>query len=63
LPDRDREYVLHFLSLDLELATADAALGQTDAALARVDARLERYGPTEHGLALGLLHETRARIA
>jgi hypothetical protein len=61
--DRDREYVLHFLTLELELATADAALGQTDEALARIDARLERYGPTEHGLALGLLHETRARIA
>jgi tRNA A-37 threonylcarbamoyl transferase component Bud32 len=60
--DRDRQYALHFLSLELELATADAALGQTDAALARIDAALERYGPTEHALALGLLHETRARI-
>jgi tRNA A-37 threonylcarbamoyl transferase component Bud32 len=61
--DRDRDYVLHFLGLDLELAVADAALGQTDEALARIDALLERHGPTDHGLALGLLHEARARIA
>jgi tetratricopeptide (TPR) repeat protein len=61
--DRDRDYVLHFLTLDRELAIADAALGRTDEALARIDALLERYGPTEHALALGLLHEARARIA
>jgi hypothetical protein len=61
--DEDREYVLHFLTLDLELAIADAALGRTDEALARICALIERYEPSEHGLALGLLHEARARIA
>jgi tRNA A-37 threonylcarbamoyl transferase component Bud32 len=61
--DRDREYVLHFITLDLELAIADAALGQTDEALARIDALLARHEPTQHRLALGLLLEARARIA
>jgi hypothetical protein len=61
--DADREYVLHFLTLDLELAVADAALGRADDALKRLDALLERYKDRDHRLALGLLQETRARIA
>jgi hypothetical protein len=59
----DREYVMHFLTLDLELAVANAALGLHADALASIDARIERYRLTDHRLALGLLHETRARIA
>jgi hypothetical protein len=61
--EADREYVMHFLTLDLELAVADAALGRPDDALRRLDAQLERYKERDHRLALGLLHETRARIA
>jgi tRNA A-37 threonylcarbamoyl transferase component Bud32 len=61
--DVDREYVLHFITLDLELAVADAALGQTDAAMHRIDGLIARYEEHEHRLALGLLHETRANIA
>jgi hypothetical protein len=61
--EADREYVMHFLTLDLELAVADAALGHADDALRRIDALLGRYTGQEHRLALGLLHETRASIA
>jgi hypothetical protein len=61
--DADREYVMHYLTLDLELAAADAALGRPDDALRRIDALLERYKAGDHRLALGLLHEARARIA
>jgi hypothetical protein len=59
----DREYVMHFLTLDLELAVANAALGHHADALASLDALLESYRHTDHRLALGLLHEARARIA
>jgi len=59
----DREYVLHFLSLDLELATADAALGRPAEALQRIDGLLDRYAGCDHRLGVGLLHETRAHIA
>jgi hypothetical protein len=61
--DADRQYVLHFLTLDLELAVADAALGQVDAAMERLNGLIRRYEEPGHPLALGLLHETRARIA
>ncbi len=63
MTDVDRDYVALFLVVDLEAALADAGLGDFAAAYARVDALLERHRATEHPLALGLLHETRARIA
>lgn len=63
LTDADHEYVAHFLLLDLELCVADAALGRGTEAMARVDGLIERFRCTEHPLALGMLHETRARIA
>jgi hypothetical protein len=59
----DREYVMHFLSLELELAAADAALGHHGEALQRLDGLLERYDGCDHRLAIGLLHEARATIA
>jgi hypothetical protein len=59
----DREYLLHFVALDLELAIADAALGRPDAGLRRVDALVARYTRSEHRLGLGLIHEVRADIA
>jgi hypothetical protein len=61
--EADREYVMHFLTLDLELAVAEAALGQTADALRRLEKLIARYGKHEHRLALGLIHETRACIA
>jgi hypothetical protein len=61
--EADREYVMHYLTVDLELAVADAALGQPSEAMARLDGLLRRYEHSSHRLALGLLHETRASIA
>lgn len=61
--DADREFVALFLGLDLELAVAEAALGDVDAALARLGCLLEMHRENEHPLALGLVYESRARIA
>jgi hypothetical protein len=61
--DEDREYAVLFMDLDLQLSLAQAALGKTDLALARLDGLLERHASSHHPLVLGLLHETRARIA
>ena len=61
--DADRDYLLHFITLDLELAVADAALGRPDEALRRIDALLARHEGCEHLLGIGLLHEARAGIA
>jgi tetratricopeptide (TPR) repeat protein len=62
LTDADREYVSHFLGLEIQLATADAGLGEFDAAMTRVDGLLERFKDCDHPLVHGLLHEVRARI-
>jgi hypothetical protein len=59
----DREYILHFLTLDLELAAADAALGRPNEALERLDALVDRYAGCDHRLGIGLLHEMRAQVA
>jgi hypothetical protein len=61
--DADRDYLLHFISLDLELAVADAGLGRAHEALGRLDALVRRHAASEHWLGIGLLHEARARIA
>lgn len=63
LNEADREYVSHFLSLDLELAVADAGLGRNSEAMERLDGLIVRFEPSGHPLTLGLIHETRARIA
>jgi hypothetical protein len=63
MTDDDLEYVAMFLLVEIELAVADAALGETGLALARIDRLLARFENTDHPLALGLLHEARARIA
>jgi hypothetical protein len=60
--DADREYVSHFLGLDLQLAIADAALGDVDGGLRRVDGLIERFAGTSHPLLHGMLHDARARI-
>jgi hypothetical protein len=61
--DADREYPAFFLSLDIELAIAQASLGQSADALARLNGLLERYADCDHPLLYGLLHEARARVA
>jgi hypothetical protein len=61
--DADRDYLLHFITLDLELAVADAGLGQPGEALRRIDALLARHQTSGHLLGIGLLHEARAGIA
>jgi hypothetical protein len=61
--DADRDYILHFVGLDLELALADAALGRPDEALRRIDALVERHAVSGHLLGIGLVHEARASIA
>ena len=61
--DADRDYLLHFITIDIELSVADAALGRPDEALARVDVLLERHAESGHRLGIGLLHEARADIA
>jgi tetratricopeptide (TPR) repeat protein len=61
--DADRDYVMLFLLLDLELAIADAGLGRVDEALRRVNDLADRYKKYDHALALGLLYECRGHIA
>jgi hypothetical protein len=63
MTDADREYVMLFLLVDREYAVAEAGLGHVEEALARLDALLARFASCDHPLALGLLHEARARIA
>jgi hypothetical protein len=61
--DADREYVVLFLGLDIEMAIAEAGLGDVDRGLARIDGLLERFRASDHPLVQGFLHEARARIA
>ncbi len=63
LTDEDREYVMLFLDVDLEMAIAQAGLGQFDEAFARVDGLLERFRESDNPLVVGCLHETRARLS
>ncbi|HEY6561972.1 MAG TPA: protein kinase [Polyangiaceae bacterium] len=63
LTDADREYVAHFLGLDIQLAIADAGLGDFAAGLLRLDSLLKRFADCDHPLVQGLLHDARARIA
>lgn len=63
MDDRDREYVSLFLPLELQAAFADAGLGDVKAAFARIDAMVARLEASGHPLALGQLHDARARIA
>jgi hypothetical protein len=60
--DADRELVVLFLPLDIEVAVADAALGDVEAGVKRLDALLARFARTDHPLMLGMLHEARALI-
>jgi tetratricopeptide (TPR) repeat protein len=61
--DGDRDFVNLFLDLDLQTAYAHAGLGRLGEALQRLDALIARFSNTRHQLALGLLHEARARIS
>jgi hypothetical protein len=63
MTDADREYVSIFLTVEIALSIADAGLGDPQRGLSRLDGLLERFRDRQHPVALGLLHETRARIA
>jgi tetratricopeptide (TPR) repeat protein len=63
ITDADREYVTLFLSVDLEMAAAEAGLGEVDASLSRIDALLHRFRDSDHPLLMGSLHEARAQVA
>jgi len=60
--EADRDLVVLFLPLDIEVAAADAALGNVDGSLQRIDALLTRFARADHPLLLGMLHEARAHI-
>jgi hypothetical protein len=62
LTDADREYVAHFLELEIQLAIADAGLGRASAGIAGIDALLERFAACDNPLVHGRLNEARARI-
>jgi hypothetical protein len=61
--DADRDYILNFMLIEIELARAQAALGKPAEGLARVDGMIARHAQSGHRLGLGLLHESRATIA
>jgi hypothetical protein len=61
--EEDLTFHLMNLHVQLELSIAEAALGEGPAAHARIAGLLERCEATAGPLALGAMHETRARIA
>jgi hypothetical protein len=61
--DADRDFVSLFLNADIQHAIAIAGLGSTDDALSIIDGLLKRFAHCDHPLALGFLHEARARIS
>jgi hypothetical protein len=61
--DADRDYILNFMNLDVELGRAEAALGRPEDGLKRVEALLARHAKSGHALGLGLLHEAHGAIA
>jgi hypothetical protein len=63
LRDVDRQYVSLFLELELQTAIADAGLDRFDEAFSRLDGLITLHGPSQHPLALGLIHEARARVS
>jgi hypothetical protein len=63
MTDADRQYVGLFLDVELQLAIAEAGLDQFEQAVARLDRLLALHQPSQHPLALGLLHEARARVS
>jgi len=58
----DRGYPTMFLSLDIELAHAEAGLGNVDRALRHVDQLLALYARGKNPMVYGLLNEARAVI-
>jgi hypothetical protein len=63
LTEQDRDYVMLFLDVELEVAIADAGLGRHTDAFARVDGLLARFRESDNPIVQGSLHETRARIS
>jgi hypothetical protein len=63
LSDEDLTFVVLNLHVQLELSLAEAALGELDVARERVKQLLARHADRVGPLALGAIHEARARIA
>jgi hypothetical protein len=63
LTEEDRQYVNLFLEVDVQAALADAGMERFDEALGRLDGAIVRFQGSGHPLALGLLHEARARVS
>lgn len=63
LEPADLVFVSHTLSLQVELALAEAGLGQYAQASSRLDELLARHAPNEGALVLSVLHQARARVA
>jgi hypothetical protein len=61
--DEDLSFVVMNLHVQIELVLADAALGDVARARAQSDRLLARHAHIAGPLALGALHETRARVA
>jgi tetratricopeptide (TPR) repeat protein len=61
--EEDLTFVVLNLHVQLELALAEAALGQLDSARERVKRLLAQHADRVGPLALGAIHETRARVA
>jgi hypothetical protein len=62
LTDAERSYPGLFLSVEIELAHAEARLGDVDGALLRIDELVTRFERCDNSLVQGLLYEARALI-
>jgi hypothetical protein len=62
LKPEDHEYVIMFLTAEIQHAHALAGLGQLEQGLAEIDALLKRYKASDHPLVQGGLHEARAQL-
>lgn len=63
LTEEDREFVVLFLNVEIELAVAEAGLGHCERAMAQLDALLACHQASTNPLTHGLLHEAYARVA
>jgi hypothetical protein len=60
---REDEPSVMRLTLELQLARAEAELGDTGSAMARIEQLMEAFRDGDQPVAIGLLHETGARVA
>jgi Protein kinase domain/AAA ATPase domain len=63
MSEGDLAFVVSNLSVQVELAHAEAGLGRVGEAAQQLDALLQRHRPAHSALTMGALHEARARVA